>query len=95
MMNTARAVTAATVNIYDIKQLNEAESAVARHATSQLELMRELVNQARVVADEATRARTNAHEILAAARRACTVAIDNVDVATADEAQCVSSSRRR
>jgi hypothetical protein len=94
MMNTARAVTAATVNIYDIEQLNEAESAVA-HATSQLELMRELVDQARVVADEATRALTNAHEILAAARRACMVAIDNVDVATADEAQCVSSSHRR
>ena len=46
--------------------------------------------QARVVADEATCARTNAHEILAAARRACVVAIDSVEVATTDEAQCVA-----
>jgi hypothetical protein len=52
--------------------------------------VRELADQARVVADEATRARAKAHETLAVAKRACGVAIDSVDVATADEAQCVA-----
>ncbi len=88
-MNTAHAAPAAIGNIYIEEQLNEAESAVAQ-AASQLELVRELADQARVVADEATRARAKAHEILAVAKRACGVAIDSVDVATADEAQCVA-----
>jgi hypothetical protein len=88
-MNTAHATPAAIGNIYIDEQLNEAESAVAQ-AASQLELMRALADQARVVADEATRARAKAHEILAVAKRACGVAIDSVDVATTDEAQCVA-----
>ena len=88
-MNAARAATAAAANITVNEQLIVAESAVAQ-ATSQLELMRGLVDQARVVADKASRARTTAHEILAAARRAYVAAIDNVDVATADESQCVA-----
>jgi hypothetical protein len=51
-MNTAHAAaTAATVNINVDEQLNEAESAVAQ-ATSQLELMRGLVDQARDATEE-------------------------------------------
>ena len=49
--------------------------------------MRELAGQALVVADEASRARTTAHETLAAAHRAHVAAINNVDIATADESQ--------
>ena len=88
-MNTARAAAAATANITVNKQLITAESAVAQ-ATSQRELMRSLVDQACVVADKASRARTTAHETLAEARRAYVAAIDNVSVATADESQCVA-----
>ena len=57
--------------------------------------MRGLVDQARVVADEASRARTTAHETLAAARRAHMEAIDNVDIATADETLCVAKPHDR
>ena len=88
-LNTAHAVSAATININVHEQLNEAESAVAQ-ATSQLELMRGLADQARAAADEASRARTTAHESLAAARREQREAIDNIDIATADERLCVA-----
>jgi hypothetical protein len=93
-MNTACAATAATVNINVNEQLIEAESAVAK-AASHLEIMRALVNQARTAADEASRARTTAHETLAAARRAHMEAIDNVDIATADETLCVAKPHDR
>ena len=77
---TAAAAAAITVN----KQLTAAKSAVAQ-ATSHLELMRELVNQARVIANEATRIRMAAHETLAAARRKRAAAIDPIDVAASEE----------
>ena len=86
--NAARAAAAAaaiTVN----EQLTAAKSAVAQ-ATSHLELMREIVNQARVIAHEATLIRMAAHETLAAARRKRAAAIDPIDVAAADESQCVA-----
>ena len=86
--NAARAAAAAaaiTVN----EQLTAAKSAVAQ-ATSHLELMRELVNQARVIADEATRTRMAAHQTLAAARRERAAAIDPIDVAASDESQCIA-----
>jgi formamidopyrimidine-DNA glycosylase len=88
-MNTAHAAPTAIGNIYIDEQLHEAESTVAQ-TTSQLELVRELAEQARVAADEATRARAVAYETLALATCACGVAIDSVDVANADEAQCVA-----
>jgi hypothetical protein len=88
-MNAARAAAAAAANIIFNKQLTAAESAVAQ-AASHLELMCKLTGQAHVVADEASRARTTAHETFAAARRAYVAAIDNVDIATADESQCVA-----
>jgi len=78
--HAAAAAAAITVN----EQLTAAKSAVAQ-ATSHLELMRELVNQARVIADEATRTRMAAHETLAAARRERAAAIDPIDVAASDE----------
>jgi len=87
-MNAARAAAAAaaiTVN----EQLTSAKSAVAQ-ATSHLELMRELVNQARVIANKAMRIRMAAHETLAAARREHAAAIDPINVAAADESQCVA-----
>jgi len=86
--NAARAAAAAaaiTVN----EQLTAAKSAVAQ-ATSHLELMREIVNQARVIADEATCIRMAAHETLAAARRERAAAIDPIDVTADDESQCVA-----
>jgi len=52
--------------------------------------MRELVNQARVIADEATRTRIAAHETLAATRCERAAAIDPIDVAASDESQCVA-----
>jgi hypothetical protein len=88
-MNTAHAATAATVNITVDEQLNEAESVVAQ-ATSQLELMRGLVDQARAAAEDASRTRATAHESLAAARKTHREAIDDVDIATADELLCVA-----
>ena len=78
-----------TANITVNEQLIATESAVAQ-ATSQRELMRALVDQARVIADEASRARTTAHETLAETRCEYVAAIDNVDVATAEELQCVA-----
>jgi hypothetical protein len=82
---TAAAAAAITVN----EQLTAAESAMAQ-ATSHHELMRALVDQARVVANEATRAHTAAHETLAAARCAYAAAINNVNIAAADESQCIA-----
>ena len=86
--NAARAAAAAaaiTVN----EQLTAAKSAVAQ-ATSHLDLMCALVNQARVVSDKATRICMAAHETLAAARHKRAVAIDPIDVAAANESQCVA-----
>ena len=83
--HAAAAAAAITVN----EQLTAAKSAVAQ-ATSHLELMRELVNQARAIADEATRTRMAAHKTLAAARRERAAAIDPIDVAASDESQCVA-----
>jgi hypothetical protein len=86
--NAARAAAAAaaiTVN----EQLTAAKSAVAQ-ATSHLKLMHALVSQARVVADEATRIRMAAHETLAAARRERAAAINPINVAAAEESQCVA-----
>jgi hypothetical protein len=82
---TVAAAAAITVN----KQLTAAESAMAQ-ATSHHELMRALVNQARVVSDEATRAHTAAHETLAAAHCTYAAAINNVNIATANESQCIA-----
>ena len=82
---TTMAATAITAEA----QLIAAESAVTK-ATSHLELMRALVDQARVVADDAACARTAAHETLSLARRARAAAIDPIDVATADESQCIA-----
>jgi hypothetical protein len=59
-------------------------------ATSHHELMRALVDQARVVADKATHAHTAAHETLAAARCAYAAAINNVNIAATDESQCIA-----
>ena len=59
-MNAALAAAAATANITVNEQLIVAESAVAQ-ATSHLELMRALVGQAHVAADEASHAQTAAH----------------------------------
>jgi len=87
-MDATRLAAAAAVTLL-AEQLTAAESAVTQ-ATSQLELMRALVDQARAFANEATRCRTTAHETLAVARRAHAMAIDTVDVAIADEAQCVA-----
>ena len=87
-LNATRAAVAAaaiTVN----KQLTAAESAVAQ-TTSHLELMRALVNQACVIADKETRIRTAMHKTLAAACRAHAVAINPVNVAAANESQCVA-----
>ena len=83
--HAAAAAAAITVN----EQLTAAKSAVTQ-ATSHLELMRDLLNQARVIADEATRTRMAAHETLAAARRERAAAIDPIDVAASDESQCVA-----
>jgi hypothetical protein len=83
--NAAAAAAAIAVN----EQLTAAKSAVTQ-ATSHIELMRALVGQARAVANDATRDRAVAHEALATARRVRAAAIDPVDVATADEAQCVA-----
>ena len=88
-MNAAPAAAAATAKIIVNKQLTAAESAVAQ-AASHLELMRELAGQALVVANEASRACTTAHETLAAARCTYVAAIDNVNIATAKELQCVA-----
>ena len=66
------------------KQLTAAESVVAQ-ATSHLELTRVLVNQACVVADEATRRRAVSLETLAAACHIRTAAINTVDIATANK----------
>jgi len=88
-MNAACAAAAATANIIVNKQLTAAESAVAQ-AASHLELMRKLAGQTHVAANEASCARTTAHETLAAARRAYVAAIDNVNIATADKSQCVA-----
>jgi hypothetical protein len=52
--------------------------------------MRALVNQARVVADEATRIRMAAHDTLAAARCERAAAIDPIDVAATKKSQCVA-----
>jgi hypothetical protein len=79
------AAAAITVN----KQLTAAESAMAQ-ATSHHELMRALVNQARVVSGEATRAHTAVHKTLAAAHCTYAAAINNVNIATADESQCIA-----
>jgi hypothetical protein len=51
--------------------------------------------EARVVADEASRAHTTTHETLAAARRAHMEAIVNVDIATADKTLCVAKPHDR
>ena len=83
--HAAAAAAAITVN----EQLTAVKSAVAQ-ATSHLELMRELVNQARVIADEATRTHMAVHETLAAARRERAAAIDPIDVAASNESQCVA-----
>ena len=40
----------------------------------------------------ASQNRTTAHEILAAARRACVAAIDNVEIATADDRNASQNS---
>ena len=85
-MNATRAAAAAAANITVNKQLTAAESEVVQ-AASHLELMRELAGQAHVIADEASRARTTAHKTLAAACRAYVAAIDNVNIATANESQ--------
>ena len=85
----AASAAAAAAAIADNEQLTKARSAVTQ-ATSHLELMRALVNQARAIADDATRDRTDAHEALATARRMHSAAIDPVDIATAEEAQCVA-----
>ena len=74
-----------------VESFKAAESAVTQ-ATSQLELMRALVDQARVVDDEASRARTTAHETLTAACRTYVAAIDNIDVATADNRSASQNS---
>jgi len=66
-----------------------AKSAVAK-ATSHLELMQKLADQARTVADEATCSQAALHEALVAACHAQKTAINNVDVTTANEAQCVA-----
>ena len=87
-VNAAQATAAAAANTI-AEQLTSAEAAVAE-TTSHLELMRALVSQARAVADEATRDRATRYETLAMARRARAAAIDTVDVAVADEAQCVA-----
>ena len=86
--NAAHTMTVTAVTTIN-EQLTAAESAVTQ-ATSHLELMRALLNQARTVADEATRCRTTAHETLATARRARAAAIDDIDIAAADESQCVA-----
>ena len=86
--DAARAAAAAAATLLS-KQLTTAESVVMQ-ATSQLELMRALVDQARAVANEATRCRATLHDTLAVARRACAMAIDTVDVAIVDEAQCIA-----
>jgi hypothetical protein len=87
-VNAAQATAAAAANTI-AEQLTSAKAAVAE-TTSHLELMRALVSQARGVADEATRDRATLHETLATARRARAAAIDTVNVAVADEAQCVA-----
>jgi hypothetical protein len=71
------------------EQLITAESAVTKTA-SHLDLMRKLADQASTAAAEATRSRASSHETLAAARRARATAIDDVDIATANEAQCIA-----
>ena len=84
---TCAAAVAAVITVNE--QLTAAESAVAQ-ATSQLKLMRSLVNQARVVANKATRIRMAAHKTLTAACRACAAAIDPINGAAADKSQCVA-----
>ncbi len=83
-----RAAAAAAATLLS-KQLTTAESVVMQ-ATSQLKLMRALIDQARAVANEATRCRATSHDTLAVARRARAMAIDTVDVAIVDEAQCIA-----
>jgi len=87
--DAARAAAAAAATLL-AEQLTAAESAVTQ-ATSQLKLMHALIDQARVVANEATTRRcATMHQTLAVARRARPTAIDTVDVAIADKAQCVA-----
>jgi len=80
----ATAATAATITVNE--QLTTAESAVAQ-AASHLELMREIVNKACVVADKALRVQTTPHETLAATCQDYKAAINIVDAAIADKAQ--------
>ncbi len=87
LTNADADATAAAPNLTE--QLTTAESAVTK-AAFHLDLMRKLADQASTVANEATRNRTTSHETLAATRRVRAAAIDEVDIATANEAQCVA-----
>ena len=87
-MNAAHAAAAAaaiTVN----EQLTAAKSAVSQ-ATSHLEVMRELVNQACVIANEATRTHMATHKTLAATCRERAAAIDPINVTASDKSQCIA-----
>ena len=86
--NAARAAAAAAA--ISVSEKLAAAMSTVTETSAHLELMRALVDQARAVADNATRDRATAHEALATAHHACTAAIDSVDVAAAEEAQCVA-----
>ena len=89
MTTNATCVAMAAAATLLTKQLTAAESAVVQ-ATSHLELMHALVNQACTVADEATQRRSVSNKTLAAARHVHAAAIDTVDIATTDKSQCVA-----
>jgi hypothetical protein len=87
MNATCMTTTAATTLL--AKQLTAAESVVVQ-ATSHLELMCTLVNQACTVANEVTQGHAVSHKTLAATCCVRAMAIDTVDITTGDKLKCVA-----
>jgi hypothetical protein len=82
--NAAHVAAAAAANLLT-EQLNVAESAVAQ-ATTHLELMRAIAEQAHTIAKEAMRCQATMQESLATTCRAQAAAINTVNVAIANKA---------